>query len=190
MDIVAIPPERTLPTTTLEEEHRNIEIALAILQRMARKLTSGASLASGDARALLAFFRRYADEIHQMKEEELLFETLERAGLCREGGPIGVMLHEHEEGRQLLGEMEAALEAGLQGSEGERFAKTAQHFVTLNREHILKEDGVLYLMGGRILSADDRRELERRFETRATRGAAEASTQLEILRRLQLSYAE
>ena len=60
---------------------------------------------------LQEFFRLFADQCHHGKEEELLFPLLEQKGIPRTGGPIGVTLHEHEEGRALVRQMGDAVEA-------------------------------------------------------------------------------
>ena len=48
------------------------------------------------------FLSIFVDKCHHGKEEEFLFPALEAKGVKREGGPIGVMLHEHEQGRGLV----------------------------------------------------------------------------------------
>jgi hemerythrin-like domain-containing protein len=49
----------------------------------------------------------YADRQHHVKEEDLLFLELEKKGMPRDGGPVGVMLMEHQFGtsRNLGGEL-------------------------------------------------------------------------------------
>ena len=47
------------------------------------------------------FIRGFADGCHHRKEENVLFQAMNRSGVAVQGGPIGVMLNEHEQGRVL-----------------------------------------------------------------------------------------
>ena len=58
---------------------------------------------------LLEFFTVFVDKCHHGKEEELLFPALEQIGVERDKGPIGVMLKEHQQGREYVQKMKAAI---------------------------------------------------------------------------------
>ncbi len=65
-----------------------------------------------------------------------------------EGGPIAVMLAEHDQGRGYVKAMESANERYITG-EGEaasEIAENARGYVYLLRAHIEKEDKILYPM--------------------------------------------
>ena len=62
-------------------------------------------------KSYLGFLKEFADKCHHGKEEGILFPALTAAGLPSQGGPVGVMLHEHVEGRALIQEMEKAVRA-------------------------------------------------------------------------------
>ena len=115
---------------------------------------------------LLEFFRLFADQCHHGKEESLLFPFLEQKGIPRQGGPIGVMLHEHEEGRLLIREMGEAAEdyrSGIEGA-GARWAKAASGYSSLLRSHIDKENNILFVMAERVLTPADQSQLFQDFE--------------------------
>ena len=44
----------------------------------------------------------YVDRCHNQKEERHLFPRLEAKGMPRHGGPLGVMLQEHERAQEIL----------------------------------------------------------------------------------------
>ena len=50
----------------------------------------------------IEFLRLYADRCHHGKEEALLFRELEKKGMPRAGGPVGMMLMEYQAGRSLI----------------------------------------------------------------------------------------
>lgn len=58
---------------------------------------------------IMEFLMVFVDKCHHGKEEDFLFPALEAAGVARDGGPIGVMLHEHERGRRHIADMKNAL---------------------------------------------------------------------------------
>ncbi|HEX7232537.1 MAG TPA: hemerythrin domain-containing protein, partial [Candidatus Binatia bacterium] len=95
------------PTEILSDEHRVIERVLDALQRLTA-LPVNQSLRQW--REALDFFRGFADQCHHFKEERLLFPAMEEHGIPSEGGPIGMMLQEHEEGRAHVKAMIAAIE--------------------------------------------------------------------------------
>jgi hemerythrin-like domain-containing protein len=99
---------------------------------------------------LIEFFIVFVDKCHHGKEEELLFPALEAIGVQRDGGPIGVMLAEHQQGREYVQKMN---EAFSQYNEGDRaaatkLAKNARAYIALLRQHIDKENNVLFPIWG------------------------------------------
>ena len=81
-----------------------------------------------------------ADKCHLAKEEDLFFPLLKERGIPEEGGPIGVMLHEHVMGRDCVGRMREACEADE--FDGATFATAAKEFIPL-----LRHSGVLQASG-------------------------------------------
>jgi hemerythrin-like domain-containing protein len=147
-------------TEILMDEHRVIEQVLNCLEKMADRSESGEELDRASTREALAFFRNFADRCHHGKEEGHLFPLLEARGLARQGGPTGVMLHEHEEGRGLLAAMARAVEENAP----REFVRLARAYIGLLREHIRKEDDCLFPMAAAILSDPDAESLAQRFE--------------------------
>src|SRR3990172_6268206 len=86
-------------TEALKKDHRLIEKMLDILQKTAKKLDQGGDAPAEALKNVSVFIKTFADNYHHGKEEELLFKAMEEKGFPREGGPIGVMLIEHDEGR-------------------------------------------------------------------------------------------
>lgn len=147
-------------TDILMAEHRVIEQVLCCLEKLAEGREAGKQFDKASAREAIDFFRHFADRCHHGKEEGHLFPLLEARGLPREGGPTGVMLHEHEEGRRLLAAMVEALDSGS----SDEFARPARAYVRLLREHIRKEDHCLFPMADEILSPAEAESLSRSFE--------------------------
>ncbi len=107
------------------------------------------------------FFRGFADQCHHCKEEGQLFPRLEQRGVPREGGPIGCMLREHQLGRAHVKAIDEALGAADRGDEqGVRTVfEEGAAYLDLLRNHILKEDNVLFEMADQLIQGADMAEL-------------------------------
>lgn len=154
------------PTEILYNEHRVIEQVLECLERMAREATTVGKLNAQSARNALAFFRNFADRCHHGKEEARLFPMMEARGFPREGGPTGVMRHEHEIGRAHVRAMAESLDAAASGDPAAllRFVENADGYCVLLRDHIQKEDHCLFPMADRAFSESDHKDLLAQFE--------------------------
>jgi len=113
---------------------------------------------------LLDFFKVFADQCHHGKEESLLFLELEARGVPKEGGPIGVMLHEHDEGRRLQEQMREAIADLTDETHRQQFIAAARNYIALLRQHIWKEDNVLFRMAQQVLTEEDDERLSEQFE--------------------------
>ena len=143
----------TVATRILVEEHRLIERGLDCLKVLVRAARRDGRLEAAPATEALALVREFADRCHHTKEEDRLFLSMERQGLPRDGGPLAVMLDEHESGRGHVRAMADRLERAALG-DGDAlgaFAKHASALDDLLREHIAKENGVLFPMADELL---------------------------------------
>lgn len=153
-------------TEILMGEHRGIERMLAAMEAKLPRLDAGDGSVVPVFEQGVDFLRNFADRCHHHKEELLLFPKLVERGVPNQGGPIGVMLGEHEMGRAEIRAMDEAIQryragdrAALAGLSG-----AAQRYITLLRQHILKEDQVLFRMADRVLSADEQAQLAADFD--------------------------
>ncbi len=147
-------------TSDLMNEHEAILSALQILERMIDKVQITKKVDTADMTAFLGFLREFADKCHHGKEEGYLFPAMKAAGVAEEGGPIGVMLQEHQEGRRLIGRMADAL-AGE--TDPESLTHAANNYISLLRSHIQKENAVLFPMTDRLFSAQKLDDLYKGF---------------------------
>lgn len=154
-------------TASLLEDH---EVILRALDRLEERMRAWRSSGRVDPEALrrfIGFARAFIDRCHHGKEERCLFPCLERRGIPREGGPIGVMLYEHQLGRELVARLEEglrALEAGMEGA-ADGVLATCEEYVRLLRDHIRKENGVLFPMGESVAREGDAAEVGRCYES-------------------------
>ena len=86
---------------------------------------------------------------------------LKERGIPEEGGPIGVMLHEHDVGRDCVRRMREASEADE--FDATSFASAAKEFIPLLRQHIFKENNILFQMAGNVMSEADDADMNDKF---------------------------
>ena len=172
------------PTATLIEEH---EVILQILDVAEQEAQEQGSLDTKKVAGLLDFFANFADHVHHAKEEKLLFPRLEERGMPRGGGPIAVMLMEHDEGRACLKRAREVLSQAEQGNAQAvvTVRDALLDFVALLRGHIHKENMVLFCMADQLMSDADQAELEKAFaNVNNVDLAAVRQQQLEFARRV------
>lgn len=145
----------------LVAEHDIIERGLDVLAKMVARIESGGSVPGDFPKWVPAFFSQFADKCHHAKEEDLFFPLLKERGIPEEGGPIGVMLHEHDVGRDCVRRMREASEGDE--FDAAKFATAAKEFIPLLRQHIFKENNVLFKMAEQVLSEGDDDEMDGKF---------------------------
>jgi hemerythrin-like domain-containing protein len=181
------------PTEVLIAEHKAVLLALQILEKIENSLEAGVADAPESLDQLIDFFRGFVDRCHHAKEEDILFPELEKRGIPREGGPIGVLLAEHEAGRQYIREMSNAL-TRLRRGDGDAkngIRESSIGYRELLREHIDKENNVLYPMADRLIPHEDAAKMVERFENieRDRVGMGKHEAYHDMLHRMKEVYA-
>lgn len=145
------------PTETLREEHRVILKALGVLDMAASRLAAGDAVPEDAWQALLRWLRAFADARHHAKEETVLFPAMSRAGVPSHEGPVRMMLEEHVLGRSLV--------AGMAHGEPVHRATPARDYVRLLRDHIDKENFIVFPLADEVLDTRAREQVRRDFES-------------------------
>ena len=161
-------------TQALVQEHRLIVRMLAILEEKAGQTARGEYTNYRFYLEAVDFIRNYADRFHHAKEEDVLFEELVKNGMPRENSPVAAMLMEHDQGRMFVAAMEKAATEALAGEPGRdgAIAENAFGYLTLLREHIEKEDGILYPLAERLIPEEARDGIIARYKSAAERTSA------------------
>ncbi|MEE9166696.1 MAG: hemerythrin domain-containing protein [Candidatus Neomarinimicrobiota bacterium] len=154
------------PTDQLKVEHEAIQSMLDILERICEKLDSEEDVDTTHPDKIIEFFRVFADKCHHGKEEAHLFPAMEQAGIPRHGGPVGVMLVEHDTGRAYVKGMAEGAKSYTPGEPGSsaQFVENAKHYIELLRQHIDKENNVLFPMADASIPLDRQTELLKDFD--------------------------
>jgi hemerythrin-like domain-containing protein len=150
----------------LMQEHRIIERVLDALETAAGHLESGHPVRPEFFLEAADFIAGFADGCHHKKEEGVLFGAMIESGLPRFDGPLDMFLDEHVQGRAFTRGMRDAARQLEAGDAGARAAviSNARRYVALLRDHIIKEDEMLFRMADEMFSAERQRSVLRDFE--------------------------
>jgi len=153
-------------TQVLRDEHEGILAMLAVVESAAKRLQSGKEIPNDMMTNAVGFFRNFADRCHHGKEEDELFPALEQRGVPKKGGPISVMLAEHDQGRAFVRAMSDAADKYAKGDKAAvpALVQNMLGYVNLLRQHIWKENNALFLMADQVLSDADQDRLYAAFE--------------------------
>lgn len=154
-------------TELLMSEHRIVENVLKSLESATDKLERNEVVRPGFFIDAAQFSKGFTDGCHHRKEEGVLFKAMVHNGVSDSTGPIAVMLAEHEQGRKYIKALRAAaveLENGDSTAAG-RVIENARGYTNLLRQHIMKEDNILFPMADRVIPADEQEKVGEDFET-------------------------
>ena len=165
-------------TDSLMSEHRVIERVLDALEIATQVLERGHAVRPGFFLDAADFIAGFADGCHHRKEEGVLFEAMVSAGMPRDGGPIAVMLMEHEQGRQFTRGLRDGVKGLQEGNAAGRrlLVSNARGYLALLRDHIMKEDEVLFPMAAQMIAPAQQAQLLRDYARVAEAASCDLST--------------
>jgi hemerythrin-like domain-containing protein len=145
----------------LEDDHVHILKLIDVMNR----IIGSENPDTGHLESIVDIIRNFADGLHHAKEENLYFPYLVKRGFSLTQGPVAVMLHEHELGREYVREIAANIPLyrnGNQAALGNIYRNMAG-YAELLTNHISKENNILFRMADNALSDTDNLELLRQF---------------------------
>ena len=145
----------------LTAEHKTMLRMGDVLDSMSTRASTDGTYNQEDVEAILHILRVFGDDYHQAKEEGALFPVF--AAVCdrSEYAAVRHMLFEHTQDRSLIEGMEDAVHR----SNADQFAEYAQRLEAILRNHIYKEDNILFEKIDGALSKDDDARVVRDFES-------------------------
>jgi len=147
---------------TLVNEHRLIERACDALVAFANQSRHEEADGRAELARFISFIRGFADGCHHSKEEKILFQAMVVAGLVRHGGPVAVLLLEHDDVRRHVAVLQdfAAQQRLWNPDDRHRLEQGVSAYAELLREHIRNEDMILFPMAEQQLPPQVRAQVE------------------------------
>lgn len=148
-------------TQNLENDHVFIVKLTDIILSMVKKQSTN----TDHFDLIINLIRNFADGTHHAKEEGFLFPLMGEKGFSPEFGPVAVMLHEHEQGRNYV---KAAVEAIQKFKTGNQAALQSVYenlsgYAYLLQNHIDKENNILFKMADEAFSSAEQQNLLLQF---------------------------
>lgn len=145
----------------LISDHNLIEKALILFEKeIAKKEMANKEI----LQSLISFIDEYGETYHNQKEEQFYFPLLLQKGLPPMG-PVNVMLMEHQNERELISEIKNLINKfENENIFDENLNNLIRDFCELTKNHIWKENDILYPMGAKLLDENDNKFLIDNFE--------------------------
>jgi len=155
-------------TKNLEDDHVYILQLIDTMEAMTKSSEPDIS----DLEDAVDLIKNFADGLHHAKEETLLFPLMAEHGFSMQQGPVAMMLHEHTQGRAFVKEMTENIESFKNGdlSALALVYRNMLGYGELLRNHISKENNVLFRMADQALLKEDQEFLFKQFEEIENRG--------------------
>jgi len=143
----------------LIKDHYYIRKAIHGLEVILRKAQKENTLSLYFFKSFINFAKKFIDNCHHGKEEKCFFPCLEKLGMPKEGGPIGVMLKEHELGRTLIKKIEEKINLYEKGEiKVDELLNACYEYIDLMNNHMFKEENILFRIGKEIINENDDKE--------------------------------
>jgi DUF438 domain-containing protein len=138
----------------LMNDHHTTE---RVFEAVSKALSGPSAPAVGLMQDAARYFREYVDGCHNKKEEQHLFPLIEKRGVPRQGGPLAVMLSEHDESRTVLPRLLALIDAYAAGNGSvlDELRQVFEEYSALLKNHFWKENDILYPMARRVMTPAD-----------------------------------
>ena len=147
----------TTATQNLENDHVQILRLIDVME----KITGSADPDVDHLELVVTIIREFADGLHHAKEEKILFPLMVQKGFSNESGPVAVMLHDHEEGRNYVKGMAEHISLLKQGQSSAVLSIYANMlgYSDLLKNHIAKENNVLFRMADKAFTPAEQESL-------------------------------
>jgi len=148
-------------TDNLKNDHVHILKLIDIMEQIAQSMEPDIK----HLESIVDSIKKYADGFHHAKEENLLFPLMGEKGYSKEQGPVAVMLHEHETGRNFVGNMSENINLYKKGAKNAipKIMENMLGYIALLRNHIEKENNILFRMADNVLNNDEQLSLLNQF---------------------------
>jgi len=148
-------------TKNLENDHVHILRLIDVMERATNTETPDVD----HLEVRVDLIKTFADGFHHAKEETLLFPLLVEKGFSIDQGPVGVMLKEHVQGRNYVKGMADNISLYKTGDEKALplIYQNMSGYIELLRNHINKENNILFRMANRVLTENDHQTLLQQY---------------------------
>jgi hemerythrin-like domain-containing protein len=177
----------------LGNEHTLIKSLIETLDAAARRLERGFAVDPDLLQQLMGAIARDLQDIHMIKEENVLFPYLHTHGMPRSNPVIEALSTQHETVKVYVRDLSRLAERHQLGDGAARapFVVLTRDLIALVREHMRIEESYFYSLADQVVPADEDEMLMGRFQEvdRVGRASAVRDTCERILDRCREQFA-
>lgn len=153
-------------TADLRSEHGGVGRMLNIMDAIATSARAGDAPVADDLAQIIEFLRVFVDRCHHTKEEQLLFPAMRAAGLPSAEDVVGVLLQEHERGREAVSALADASRLIADGDASALVTLDAAipTYTGLLRAHIVREERDCFDLADRDLPQEVQQQLAEGYD--------------------------
>jgi hemerythrin-like domain-containing protein len=148
------------PGEDLMQEHAVLERVLLVYDEASRRIEDKTPFDPALLTSAAGIIRRFVEDYHEKQEEEFVFPRLQKAG--REVELVGILLHQHQRGRQLTDDIVRRVQAGVTPE----LVPLLRSFVRMYRPHAAREGSVLFPAFREVVGREGYEDLGEQFEDR------------------------
>jgi hemerythrin-like domain-containing protein len=155
-----------LPTENLIQEHKTIIEILNIIKKIADNIKQKKVFYTMDIEKIVDFLTGFWDKCHNEKEEKALYPELISSRIQIEDNSIAGISNEHTKGRIYIKEMSYSIMNCKLGHafSCEKLADCLINYSTLLRNHIQKEEEILFPLINQTLTDKKQKDILHSFE--------------------------
>jgi hemerythrin-like domain-containing protein len=162
----------------IRDEHRSIGAILHGMEYLVDKIRARkAKVNTRVFAAMIYYLDTFSERMHHPKEDRYLFNALRGRG-GEAAAIVADLEREHAAGGDALRRLEQCLMRYEEGGDKEfpAFAEAVARFVGEHRDHMHKEEDIVFPLAERLLSASDWQAIDRAFDENRDPLAAERDT--------------
>ena len=179
--------------TIMVDEHTNIRRMLKVIRQVSYRVMTLGEFDIEDVTRIIDFVRVYADQHHHGKEEDILFDTMNKEieKLAKSGAITGMYI-EHDSGRLFMANLEKGVELYNAGNDEARLDIIANAicYADLLDRHIEKENVAMYKFAENMLNDTSKSYIEdecKKIEEEATNSGLQ-DKYIALLEELEKKY--
>lgn len=154
------------PTENLTKEHKKINELLDIMSKIALKIKSNDVFYPNDVEEIVDYLIIIIDNNHHGKEDGVFYPELISSGIPKETAPLSIINYEHTTAKRYLKDISSCVVNCKIGNDfsGELLADSLTNYVTVTKNHIQREEEIVFPIANEVLSVEKQNEILQRFD--------------------------
>ena len=154
------------PTENLIKEHKKINELLDIMSKIALKIKLNDVFYPNDVEEIVNYLLIIIENSHHGKEDDVFYPELISSGIAKDTAPLSIINYEHTISKSYLKDISSCVVNCKIGNDfsGELLADSLTNYVVVIKNHIQREEEVIFPIANEVLSAEKQYEISQRFE--------------------------